>query len=82
MSCGAPVVATRIPSFEDLLTDGKNGLLVPIGQPEEIAKAIRRAYQLQHDLGREARETIMTRYSSKVLYRNLSDLIENIDSGA
>ncbi|MGA9465870.1 MAG: glycosyltransferase family 4 protein [Terracidiphilus sp.] len=80
MSCGAPIVATRIPSFEDLVTDGKNGLLVPIAQPEEIAKAIRRAYQLQRTLGREARETIVTRYSSKVLYRNLSDLIENIDS--
>ena len=80
MSCGAPVVATRIPSFEDLLTDGKNGLLIPIGQPEEIAKAILRAYQLQRDLGREARETIVSRYSSEVLYKRLSDLIESVDS--
>jgi glycosyltransferase involved in cell wall biosynthesis len=82
MSCGAPVVATRIPSFEDLLTDGKNGLLIPVGQPEEIARAIRRAYQLQRSLGRQARETIVSHYSSKVLYKNLSDLIEKTGSGA
>jgi glycosyltransferase involved in cell wall biosynthesis len=82
MSCGAPVVATRIPSFEDLVTDGENGLLVPVGQPEEIAKAIRRAYELREDLGREARATIVSRYSSKVLYKNLSDLIESVDSSS
>jgi glycosyltransferase involved in cell wall biosynthesis len=82
MSCGAPVVATRIPSFEDLLTDGEDGLLIPVGQPEEIAKAVRRAYQLREDLGREARETIVSRYSSKVLYKNLSDLIESVESSA
>jgi glycosyltransferase involved in cell wall biosynthesis len=82
MSCGAPVVATRIPSFEDLLTEGENGLLIPVGQPEQIAKAVRRAYQLREDLGREARETIVNRYSSKVLYKNLSDLIESVQSGA
>ena len=80
MSCGAPVVVTRIPSFEELVTDGENGLLVPIGQPEEISKAVRRAYQSREDLGRQARATIVSRYSSKVLFKNLSDLIERVDS--
>ena len=82
MSCGSPIVATKIPSFEDLLTDGKDGLLVPIGQPEEIAKAVRRAYGLRRELGREARQTIVDRYSSKTLYRNLSDLIQSVEKVA
>jgi glycosyltransferase involved in cell wall biosynthesis len=77
MSCEAPIVATRIPSFEDMLTDGKDGILVPVGQPEEIAQAIRRAYAHRQDLGRHARETVLNRYSSKVLYRSLTDLIQS-----
>jgi glycosyltransferase involved in cell wall biosynthesis len=82
MSCGAPVVATKIPSFEDLFTDGKDGLLIPIGQPEEIACAVRRAYRLQRDLGHEARQTVVRRYSSKALYRSLSDLIQTVSADA
>ena len=77
MSCGAPVVATKIPSFEDLFTDGRDGLLVPVGQPESIAAAVRKAHRLQGELGREARETVIRRYSSRALYANLSDLIQS-----
>ena len=42
MSCAAPVVATRIPSFEELITDGDDGLLVPVGAPGDLAQAILR----------------------------------------
>lgn len=82
MSCGAPIVATRIPSFEDLFTDGKDGLLVPVGQPEEIARAVRRAYQLQKELGVNARRTVEERFSARVLYANLSNLIESVGDGS
>lgn len=82
MSCEAPIVATQIPSFEDLFTDGKDGILVPIGQPEEIAKAVRRAYAQGAELGRAARQTVVERYSSKVLYRSLSDLIQSVEPDA
>jgi glycosyltransferase involved in cell wall biosynthesis len=78
MSCEAPIVATRIPSFEELFTDGKDGILVPVGRPEEIAKAVRRAYALRSELGHQARETVATRYSSKALYRSLSELVESV----
>ncbi len=78
MSCAAPVVATRIPSFEDLLTDGRDGLLVPIGALEDIAEAIRSAHGRQLQLGNSARQTVATRYSSQALYGRLSDLIETV----
>jgi len=78
MSCGAPVVATRIPSFEELLTDGKDGLLVPVGAPQNIAQAIRRAYEGQQDLGKNARSTVEAHYSANALYRQLSDLLESV----
>jgi glycosyltransferase involved in cell wall biosynthesis len=78
MSCAAPVVGTRIPSFQDLLTDGMDGLLVPVGEPEAVAQAIRSAWDRQQELGTNARHTVVTRYSSEVLYGRLSALIETI----
>jgi glycosyltransferase involved in cell wall biosynthesis len=78
MSCGAPVVATRIPSFEDLLTDGVDGLLVPVGAPEDVAKAVRRAHECQVELASGARQTVCTRYSAAALYRTVSELIEGV----
>ncbi len=78
MSCAAPVVATRIPSFEDLLTDDEDGLLVPVGDPSAVAQAILAAYERQEKLGANARYTVEMRYASGVLYRRLSDLIEAV----
>jgi glycosyltransferase involved in cell wall biosynthesis len=78
MSCAAPVVATSIPSFEDLLTDGEDGLLVPVGAPGEVAQAILAAYEDQEQLGASARHTVESRYSSGILYRRLSNLIEAV----
>jgi glycosyltransferase involved in cell wall biosynthesis len=78
MSCEAPVVATRIPSFLDLLTDGEDGLLVAVGAPGDLAKSIRRAYEQKDRLGAEARNTVASRYSSQVLYGCLSKLLESV----
>jgi glycosyltransferase involved in cell wall biosynthesis len=82
MSCGAPVVATRIPSFEELLTDGKDGLLVPVGSPEQVAQAICSAYEGQKDLGKNARRTVETQYSSGALYGQLSVLLERVKTSS
>lgn len=78
MSCGAPIVATRIPSFEDLLTDGIDGFLVPIGAPEKIVECIRHAHAGQQQLGENARKTVSNGYSSEVLYERLSGMIETL----
>lgn len=78
MSCGAPVVATRIPSFEELLTDGVDGILVPIGAPEAVANAIRKAFDQRQELGINARRKVQQQYSSEVLYHSLSNMIESI----
>ena len=75
MSCGAPVVATAIPSFRDLISDGVDGLLVPVGAPEDAAQAVRRAFEQQAQLGTAARKTILDRYSAEGLYSRLSNLI-------
>jgi glycosyltransferase involved in cell wall biosynthesis len=78
MSCCAPVVATNIPSFEELLTDGKDGILVPVGAPKAVANAILRAFEQRQALGANARSKVEQGYSSEVLYRKLSELIESV----
>jgi glycosyltransferase involved in cell wall biosynthesis len=82
MSCGAPVVATRIPSFEELLTDGKDGLLVPVSSPEQVARAICSAYEQQQELGNNARRTVETEYSAGALYGQLSGLLESVKASS
>jgi glycosyltransferase involved in cell wall biosynthesis len=43
MACGLPIIATQVGGLPDLVCPGLNGLLVPAGQPDQLANAI---YQL------------------------------------
>ncbi|KAB2910070.1 MAG: glycosyltransferase [Kofleriaceae bacterium] len=46
MAAGAPVVATDCPHGPgEIITDGENGLLVPVSDPQRMAFAIRRVLQ-------------------------------------
>lgn len=40
MACGRPVVASNIPGYDETVRDGVEGLLVPPGDPESIARAL------------------------------------------
>jgi glycosyltransferase involved in cell wall biosynthesis len=42
MSCGCPVVATTNTGAEDLFTDGREGFIVPIRDPDAIADRLQR----------------------------------------
>jgi glycosyltransferase involved in cell wall biosynthesis len=42
LACGVPLVTADTPAARELLTDGVNALLVPPGDPEALADALRR----------------------------------------
>jgi len=59
MWAGLPIVASWTGGIPDVVTDGVNGLLVPPGDPETLARAIDRAVanpNLARRLGESARE--------------------------
>lgn len=40
MGAGKPVIATRVEGAEDVIKDGENGLLVPIGDADALAGSL------------------------------------------
>jgi glycosyltransferase involved in cell wall biosynthesis len=57
-ACGTPTVASDSPGLRDSVQDGKTGLLVPHGDVEALAKAIRALMEdasLRNDMGSAAR---------------------------
>jgi glycosyltransferase involved in cell wall biosynthesis len=80
MSRGVPVVATDVPGIRDVVRDGVNGLLVPVGQPEALANAIRRVVetdQLRDRLIQAGLDEVKRKYDWSVvlpLYRKLLKL--------
>ena len=64
MAMGLPIVATRISGNEDLVVDGKNGLLVPPQDPEKLAHVLG---ELIDDAGRRQK---MGLYSRRIIEDN------------
>jgi len=77
MARGLPVIATPVGGLPELIEDGANGLLVPPGDPEALARAI---LELASDperraaLGRAARATVLARHSAAVVLPVLEDV--------
>ncbi|MCS7072342.1 MAG: glycosyltransferase, partial [Anaerolinea sp.] len=66
MASGRPIVATALPAFCEILTDGETALLVPPDNPKALARAVRDLYvdpTLRHRLGQRAREMVLSRYT-------------------
>jgi len=83
MSCGLPIVATNVRGNRDLITDGKNGIIVPPRNPYKLSEAILSLLDdksLGKSHGLHARKTIEQRYTwnkvSNKLLRCYKSLVE------
>ena len=81
MACGLPVVVTRSGGPEEIVTDGKDGLLVDVGSPVQIASALELLANdtgLRERLERGARETVTSRFSMNAMLRAYEKLYESL----
>jgi phosphatidylinositol alpha-mannosyltransferase len=74
MAAGAPIVATRIQGFQDVLTEGVHGLLVPPKDSQALCEALRRMLSdaaMREEMGRagsrDARKYSWDEMSGRVL---------------
>jgi glycosyltransferase involved in cell wall biosynthesis len=66
MACGVPVVATRSGGPEEIITDNQDGLLVEVGSPERVARAIDRLKKepdARERFARQGREVVQARFT-------------------
>jgi glycosyltransferase involved in cell wall biosynthesis len=68
MAAGVPVVSTRVGGVPELVDDGEQGLLVPFGDVEAMAKAI--SWMLDHPderrrMGDSGRQRITSKFSTE-----------------
>jgi glycosyltransferase involved in cell wall biosynthesis len=68
MSCGLPAVASDVPGVREILAGGDCGVLVPPGQPAEMARAIERILgdtESAARIGAAARQCVAVNYSAE-----------------
>jgi glycosyltransferase involved in cell wall biosynthesis len=79
LACARPVITADTPAARELLTDGRDALLVPAGDPGALAKAIRRVAadpELADGLAHAGRETFEAQASEEVLGARWRALLE------
>jgi glycosyltransferase involved in cell wall biosynthesis len=81
LACGTPVVTADTPAARELLVDGTSALLVPPGDPEALAEALRRLSdtpELARSLGDAGLATYLRCASEEVLGRRWRGLLEGL----
>lgn len=66
-ACGLPIVTTDVPGCRDVVTDGVNGLLVPVRNAPALAEALETLLtspELRQRMGRAGRETALNKFST------------------
>lgn len=77
MACGRPVVGSQEGGTAEMIGDGKDGRLFPPGDVDALADVVARILSDEDDrerMGRAARETVLRRYATPVIARQMSEL--------
>ena len=79
MSCALPVVASRLPSIQELVVDRETGLLVPPDDPVALADAIERLLgdpSMSRAMGKRAQERICSAFDAESWGRKVTECFE------
>ncbi len=83
MACGLPAVSTRLVGIPDLVVDGRTGILVKPGHPEQLAEAIKSLHDdpaFANRLARAGRQWLVDRFDiSKCLEPLLEEFRKRLD---
>ena len=80
MSFGCAMVGSKTPPVQEVMVDGKNGLLANFRSPEHLALRIEELLdhpKLREKLGREARRTVLERYDMRDCLQKQIDMVFN-----
>ncbi|HBB94369.1 MAG TPA: N-acetyl-alpha-D-glucosaminyl L-malate synthase BshA [Blastocatellia bacterium] len=67
MACELPIIASRVGGLPEVVDDGENGFLSPVGDVDKMADDAVRLLtdkKLRRQMGRRARESAISRYST------------------
>jgi glycosyltransferase involved in cell wall biosynthesis len=81
LACGTPLVTADTPAARELLSDGKSALLVPAGDPEALAAAVRRLAadaELARTIGAGGLAAYREHASEAVLGERWRELLERL----
>lgn len=81
MSCGLPIIATNVRGNRDLISHGKNGILVP-RSPREMADAVLMLLddnKMKKELGKNARKEIEEKYTWDVISTKILHCYESLN---
>ncbi|MDP8247472.1 MAG: glycosyltransferase family 4 protein [Candidatus Tritonobacter lacicola] len=76
-SCGIPVVGALAGGVPEVIEDGKDGILVPFGDSETLAKRLENLLdntELRDKMGRIGREKVLAKYTWDIQYNKLKEL--------
>ena len=76
---GVPIVATETSAIPEVIENEKTGLLVPPGNPEEMAKAMARVLseaELRNRIIAQARNMVTQKFDNGSLIHDLANLFK------
>ena len=77
LSCGTPVICSRLGAMQEIVTDGETGLHFTPGNPEELADKVAWAWDHPRqltDMGRAARQEYEQKYTAERNYASLMSI--------
>jgi glycosyltransferase involved in cell wall biosynthesis len=82
MSCGLPVIASAAGGMRELVENGRTGWLVAVPDPQSIADAIQKAWNLEPNklamMGQAARLWVEGRFDPAIYVREIEQLYDSL----
>ena len=81
MACEVPVIASRVGGLPEVVTDGENGYLSPVGDVDKMAVDAARLLtdpKLRREMGQRARDSAISRYRTDVVIPQYISFYEEV----